>query len=195
MAKPICHWSTKSILIATFACITIFSLIQLQLLLGIYRAPKPQAVLVLDGDHRREPVAAGLAAEYSSLEVWVSSGLSPSQAQEIFLKEGVSLSRIHLDYGATDTVTNFTTIVRNLQDSKVTHIYLVTSDFHMPRATAIAFWVLGSRGIAYTPVVVPSNQPPEPHHKILRDVARSWLWLLTGRTGSSLDPNPPVRSS
>ena len=63
------------------------------------------------------------------------------------------------------------------------------------RATsvAIAFWVLVSRGIAYTSIPVPSNQSPEPCHKIFRDIARSWLWLFTDRTGSSLDPAPPDR--
>lgn len=43
--------------------------------------------------------------------------------------------------------------------------------------------------------VKPSNQPSEPYHKIFRDIARSWLWLFTGRTGSSLDPAPPDRLS
>jgi hypothetical protein len=48
----------------------------------------------------------------------------------------------------------------------------------------IAFIVLGSQGIAFTPVSVASNQPPEPDEVIIRDVLRSLLWLFTGRTGA-----------
>lgn len=160
-----------------------------------YQYPTPQAILVLGGEHQRECVAAKLAKQNTDLIIWVSSGLLPPDANEIFLNSNVALARVNLDYTATDTVTNFTTIVAELQAKDIQHIYLVTSDFHMPRAKAIAFWVLGSRGIAFTPVTVPSNQPPEPFHKTLRDITRSWLWLLTGRTGSSLDPNPPIKSS
>ena len=151
--------------------------------------------MVLGGGDTREPFAAKLAAQNSDLHIWVSSGLRPTQINEFFLAQNVSLNRVNLDYDATDTVTNFTTLVDNFQAANVRHIYLVTSDFHMPRAKAIAFWVLGSRGIAYTSIVVPSQKQPEPLHKTIRDIARSWLWLLTGRTGSSLDPNPPGRSS
>ena len=166
-----------------------------RLILSDYQTPDPEAILVLGGGTTREPAAAQLAAQNQELDVWVSSGLMPLQANEIFLTQNVSLTRVNLDYRATDTVTNFTTLVNQLQANNIRHIYLVTSDFHMQRSKAIAFWVLGSRGIAYTPVVVPSNQPPEPHHKIWRDVGRSLLWILTGRTGSSLDPSPPARSS
>lgn len=174
--------------------ITVFS-IQIRLVISRYKYPIPQSILVLGGEHSREPVAAQLASQHPNLEIWVSSGLLPAQANQVFLAENVSLSRVTLDYRATDTVTNFTTLVVQLQSKNVQHLYLITSDFHMPRAKAIAFWVLGSRGIAYTPINVPSDQPPEPYYKIFRDVVRSWLWLLTGRTGSSLDPNPPAHLS
>lgn len=171
------------------------SVIQIRIFLSIRQFSLPQAILVLGGGKKRELAVAQLAAQDSQLKVWVSSGLLSSQANAIFLTENVSLSCVNLDYSATNTVANFTTLVAQLQANNIQHIYLVTSNFHMRRSQAIAFWVLGSHGIAYTPVVVPSNQAPEPYHKVFRDVARSWLWLLTGRTGSSLDPNPPVRSS
>ena len=158
-----------------------------------HRVPTPQAILVLGGGTHRELTAAKLAEQKTTLEIWVSSGLLPTQSNKIFLTENVSLSRVNLDYRATDTVTNFTTLIKQLEENNIQHLYLVTSDFHMPRAKAIAFWILGSRGIAYTPVPVPSDHPPEPIHKTLRDITRSWLWLLTGRTGSSLDPNPPAK--
>jgi hypothetical protein len=56
----------------------------------------------------------------------------------------------------------------------------------MPRALAIATFVLGSQGIAFTPVSVPSDQPAESWLRILRDSARALLWVVTGRTGASL---------
>lgn len=169
--------------------------IRARLIASASQSPRPEAILVLGGGTTREFTAAQLAAQNPDLDVWVSGGLEPAQVKKIFSAQNVGLTRVNLDYSATDTVTNFTTLVTELQSQNIRHIYLVTSDFHMPRSKAIAFWVFGSRGIAYTPVPVSSGRSPEPYHKIVRDVARSWLWLATGRTGSSLDPNPPIGSS
>ena len=195
MAKFWRQWLIRSAIALTTTSLLIVLSIKARLEISAYQSPQPEAILVLGGGSTREPAAAQLAAQRPDLDIWVSSGLGPTQANEIFSAQNVVLTRVNLDYKATDTVTNFTTLVAKLQGDNIRHIYLVTSDFHMPRSKAIAFWVLGSRGIAYTPITVPSNTPPEPYHKILRDIARSWLWLITGRTGSSLDPDPPVRSS
>ncbi|MHC5722289.1 MAG: YdcF family protein, partial [Nostoc sp.] len=68
-------------------------------------------------------------------------------------------------------------------------IYLITSDYHMKRARAIAAIVLGSQGIAVTPVEVPSQgDKSETLVRILRDCGRSLLWVVTGRTGASFNP-------
>ena len=189
------RWAVFSAIALGTVSVTLTLFVKFRLIITAYQTSKPQAILVLGGAHEREPAAAQLAAQNPQLNIWVSSGLLPPQANEIFLTQNVSLTRVKLDYRATDTVTNFTTLVNKLQANDIRHIYLVTSDFHMQRSKAIAFWVLGSRGIAYTPVTVPSNQAPEPYHKIWRDVGRSLLWIVTGRTGSSLDPNPPSRST
>ena len=105
--------------------------------------------------------------------------------REIFQEAGILDREFYLDRRATDTVTNFTTLVADFKKRKFKHIYLITSDFHMPRAKAIAFVVLGSQGITYTPVSVASNTPPESQLKIVRDLGRSFLWIFTKRTGSS----------
>ncbi len=61
------------------------------------------------------------------------------------------------------------------------------------RAGAIAPIVLGSRGIIVTPVVVPSTGVEfESWIHILRDCARSVIWIATGRTGASF--NPKIKS-
>lgn len=186
---------TYSLTTAIGLSLITISAIHLKLIITAYSHSQPQAILVLGGRRDRETVAAQLAHQHPQLPIWVSSGSLPKQAKATFRNENIPLAQVTLDYRATDTVTNFTTMVGTLNNNNIRHIYLVTSETHMPRASEIAFWILGSRGIAYTPVIVPSNQAPEPHHKIWRDVGRSLLWLITGRTGSSFDPNPPARSS
>ena len=42
--------------------------------------------------------------------------------------------------------------------------------------------MFGSRGILLKPISVPSESPPEPIEKSVRDGARAILWLTTGRT-------------
>jgi uncharacterized SAM-binding protein YcdF (DUF218 family) len=146
----------------------------------------PQAVLVLGGHEERERYAAKLARQYPELPIWVSSGSPQDYARRIFLKEGIEGDRLHLDYRARDTVTNFTTLVDELKARKIKSIYLVTSENHMTRARIIGEIVFGSRGIVFRPISVPSENPPEPIEKCLRDGARSIIWLITGRTGVML---------
>lgn len=146
----------------------------------------PEALLVLGGAIEREEFAAKFAQVHPELEIWVTGGSNEEYAQWIFLQAGIEPSRVHLDYQAVDTVTNFTTLVDELKSLGVESVYLVTSDDHMLRARAIGSIVLGSRGISFQPLPVPSGRSPEPIEKVIRDGARSILWLTTGYTGSSL---------
>lgn len=148
---------------------------------------EPQAVLVLGGDAQREHFAANFASQHPDLEVWVSSGTNPEYAQWLFQEANVDPDRVHLDYRAVDTVTNFTTIVEDLKKEGVESVYLVTSDYHMRRAAIIAQVVLGRHDITFQPLPVPSqSEEPEPLVRGLRDGARAVLWVFTGQTGSSL---------
>ncbi len=149
MAKFWRQWTFHSAIIALTTSLLIVLSIKTRLIVAAYQSPQPEAILALGGDNTRELAAAQLAAQKPDLEIWVSSGLGPTQANQIFSAQNVGLTRVNLDYSATDTVTNFTTLVATLQTHNIHHIYLVTSDFHMPRSQAIAFWVLGSRGITY----------------------------------------------
>nr|WP_242051353.1 YdcF family protein [Nostoc spongiaeforme] len=159
--------------------------IPVRLAIAYYQTPQPQAILTLGGGANRQEFTASFAQFYPGLKIWVSSGLPPREAKAIFHTAGISDQRFHLDYRATDTVTNFTTLVEVFQQQQIHHIFLITSQLHMPRAKAIATVVLGSRGIAFTPVSVPSQLTElEPIDLILRDVVRSLLWLITGYTGS-----------
>ena len=151
------------------------------------QAPVPQAILTLGGGYQREVFTAKFALAHPAMPIWVSTGVKEIKAREIFQQVGISNRRIYLDRRATDTVTNFTTLVADFKKQGIQHIYLITSDFHLPRAKAIAFMVLGSQGIAFTPVSVATNNLAEPKIKIARDVIRSYFWILTKRTGSSLN--------
>ena len=168
-----------------------FSLIIIPMRLAIahYQAPYPQAILTLGGKLEREIFTAQFAQINPYLDIWVSSGGLPEATLNIFQTTGVSKQRLHIDLRATDTVTNFTTLVADFKQKNIKHIYLITSSFHMPRAKAIATIVLGSQGITFTPIPVPSKEKFEPKIEILRDSCRSFFWLVTGRTGASLKKN------
>jgi len=151
-----------------------------------YQAPQPEGILTLGGAKEREYMAARLSGSYPDLDVWISSGSLPHDSVRIFQQMAVSTERVRLDYNATDTLSNFTTILPQLKAANIKHIYLVTSDYHMDRSRAIAMIVLGSRGIIVTPVTVPSTRPNESIGHIIRDVVRAFFWLATGKTGSHL---------
>nr|WP_202925138.1 YdcF family protein [Myxacorys almedinensis] len=148
------------------------------------QAPDPEVILILGGSSDRESFAAQLALQQPQLTIWVSSG-SPDAAN-IFRQAGIPSSQLRFDRRATDTVTNFTTTVSDFKRRGIQHVYVVTSDYHMDRASAIATIVLGSQGIAFTPLSVSGEHRQESQLRVLRDVGRSVVWLVTGRTGASL---------
>jgi uncharacterized SAM-binding protein YcdF (DUF218 family) len=147
---------------------------------------RPKALLVLGGDTEREEFAANFARSHPDLDIWVSSGSNPEYAQWVFDRAGIEPHRLHLDYQAVDTVTNFTTLVGEFQAQGIDSVYLITSDDHMLRAKVIGEIVLGSRGITYKAIAVPSGREAEPVEKSIRDGLRAILWVTTGRTGASL---------
>lgn len=148
---------------------------------------QPEAVVVLGGHEAREKFAANLARKNPHLDIWVSSGSPQNYVERIFAFRGITSDRLHLNYQADDTVTNFTTLVDELKAKGIESVYLVTSDNHMTRARIIGEIVFGSRGIIIKPMAVPSQLPSEPLVKSLRDSARAILWLVTGYTGSTWD--------
>ncbi|MGF1513303.1 MAG: YdcF family protein [Elainellaceae cyanobacterium] len=170
----------------------ITQLLLLLVVIGVgYRAfqhyiRQPDAILVLGGAIAREEFAAQFAAEHPNLPIWVSSGTNPEFAELLFAEAGIDPARLHLDYRAVDTVTNFTTLVDEFEQRDIDNIYLITSDYHMRRARVIGEIVFGSHGIGFRPISVVTGEAPEPTRKVMRDGARSVFWMVTGRTGSSL---------
>jgi uncharacterized SAM-binding protein YcdF (DUF218 family) len=183
------RWKSNSFGLVSCAFMLLLSIIPVRLAIASYQAPDPQAILTLGGGIEREQFTAQFAKHYPSLEIWVSSGTAPEQACAIFRDAGIPPERVHLDRRAVDTVTNFTSLVADFKNLNIQHLYLITSDFHLSRAKAIATLVFGSWGIAFTPVSVPSKEPPESLLHILRDIGRALVWMITGRTGASFNPN------
>ena len=142
----------------------------------------PEALVVLGGHEERERYAAKLALQHPKLPIWLSSGSPQEYARRIFANAGVKSDRLNFDYAASDTLTNFTTLVDELEADGIDSVYLITSENHMKRAKIIGDIVFGSRGIDFEPIPVPSENPPEPIEKSLRDGARAVFWLVTGRT-------------
>ncbi|PSP17400.1 MAG: hypothetical protein BRC58_06405 [Cyanobacteria bacterium QS_8_64_29] len=153
--------------------------------LASHRRP-PEAALVLGGAQAREQFAVRFARRHPQLPVWISSGSPAPYTKRLFGRAGVSPERLHLNYEAVDTVTNFTTLAADLRARGIDSVYLITSEAHMPRALAVGEIVLGRYDIAIRPVRVPSSMAPEPATKTVRDGARALLWVFTGRTGASL---------
>ncbi len=146
---------------------------------------KPQAIFVLGGSPDRERFAASLAQDHPDLPIWVSSGSNPEYSEWVFDNAGIDRERVHLDYRAVDTLTNFTTLMDDLHSKGITSLYLVTSDYHMRRASWIGEVIGGSRGMVFKPVPIPTETPEEPIAKSVRDSARAILWTFTGYTGTN----------
>lgn len=145
---------------------------------------EPEAIFVLGGHEEREKYAAQLAQREPGLDVWISSGSPPHYVEHIFSHYGISGDRLHLDYQAQDTVTNFTSMVERLKAENIESVYLITSENHMQRAKIVANIIFGSQGIAVKPIAVPSQNPPEAKLKCVRDGFRAVLWVFTRETGA-----------
>lgn len=150
------------------------------------RQIKPDAILVLGGAEERERFAAEFGHQNPDLPIWVSSGSNRDYAEWIFTEAGISGDRLHLDYRAVDTVTNFTTLVEDFKTAGFDSIYVITSDYHMRRAWVIGQIVMGSQGIQCRNVAVQSERTAEPFRKVFRDGVRSLLWVTTGHSGTTL---------
>lgn len=148
---------------------------------------QPQAILVLGGSTsklERETFTADFARKYPRLPIWISGGSPPRVTRRVFVNAGIDTKRLHLDYRANNTVENFTTLVDDLEKSGIKSVYLITSDYHMRRARVIGEIVLGSRGIDFKPVPVPSKKSSEPIEKSIRDGVRAIVWVATGFTAT-----------
>ena len=158
------------------------------------RSP-PQLVLVLGGDVDRERMGARLARQLD-LPLLVSGGSNREYAEWMLSEELFNPDRVTLDYRARDTLSNFTSVVDELQADGVRHVLLVTSEDHLPRSMAVGQVVAGSRGIQLTgvPVACREDCTQEGRLKQWSDWLRAVAWVMTGRDlRDAADPDPAGR--
>lgn len=177
----------KKYLLYCLSTLILLSIIPLQLAFAKFHTPYPQAIFTLGGDLQREIFTAQFAKIHPQLEVWISSGSPTNEAIWAFNLAKTPIERVHLDRRAVDTVTNFTSLVADFKNRHFQHLYLITADYHLRRAKAIATLIFGSQGIAFTPIAIPTDKPVESVWRVLRDICRSLLWVFTRRTGASLN--------
>jgi uncharacterized SAM-binding protein YcdF (DUF218 family) len=153
-----------------------------------------EAIFILGGATERERFAAKFAQKHPRLPIWVSSGSPEDYTRKVFARAGITKSRVHLDYQAVDTVTNFTSLADEFQSQGINRVYLITSSDHMRRARVIGEIVFGSRGIQLKPVPVSNKRTPEPPEKCLRDGIRAILWVNANSTDSRLSQGDSMMS-
>ncbi|MEM9218620.1 MAG: ElyC/SanA/YdcF family protein [Cyanobacteria bacterium P01_F01_bin.150] len=154
--------------------------------LALNQYPEPQAILILDGNDQRVRQGAVFAGQYPNLPIWISGYCSKRHEVLTAFADAHVNERVNYDLRATDTVTHFTTLADDFVAQDIHHVYLVTSDYHMVRARAIASIIFGRHGIAIAPIALPSKlQPPnESWLKVIRDGTRSVMWLATNHSGA-----------
>jgi uncharacterized SAM-binding protein YcdF (DUF218 family) len=185
---PVALWLILGFFIFVLASIPI------KIFLTQSQFPNPQAILVLSGQDRTTAAIDRLWDKGNqALPIWVSDlNKNIKGLEELIERKKIPRGKVILDGRATDTVTNFTTLVEDLSEKNIKHLYLVTHDVHMLRSRVIATIVLGSRGIVITPFSLSTEgRYVGPHRRdrfdnVTRDGIRSLLWLFTGKTGASL---------
>lgn len=141
----------------------------------------PSAIVVLGGGIRREMLAAKLAKSYPNLPILVSSGSSLPCLYRVFVEEqGVGWQRVIVDFRATDTLTNFTSLLPYLQSNQPRKVLMITSTGNLPRASVLAWLIWGSRGIAIEPILVEGVGNEESRLKTIADSIRAMAYVLLG---------------
>jgi uncharacterized SAM-binding protein YcdF (DUF218 family) len=193
LRSPFCfnlrNWKLWLALAIVIGLSSLSGVIAIRLAIAQQQAPEPQALLVLEGDTNRIRFAAQFSKSHPALPIWVSGNPGGFELNQlIFRQAGIPLERVHYDFCATDTVTNFTCNVDEFSQRQIQHVYVVTSSDHMPRSLAIAAIAFGSHGITCTPLSIPSEGSTESWFRILRDCIRCVIWLATGWTAANLNP-------
>ncbi len=154
----------------------------------------PKVILVLGGDIEREIAGIRISKELN-LPVIISGGSNAQFSDWLIRGEGISKDLVKRDYRAKDTLTNFTSIIDDLSQEGVSHILLITSNYHIDRAKLIGEIITSSRGIRLTSLSIQCKSlckekaQKETKRKKNIDFLRSIIWVTTGRDIKSLVPN------
>ena len=143
----------------------------------------PDVILHLGGNPNRVERTITTALEHPEAAVIISSESGAAWVGEQLVRAGVRLNRVIVDNAAYDTVGNLTTTWRMVRHLRARRVFVVTSDWHMPRAMAvarIAYWLRGVRPVACP---WPDGNRRDPGN-LRWDRWRTWVWRLTGRATS-----------
>ena len=143
----------RNITIASALILIIFR-VSLPFLKAITSNKLPELVFVLGGDIDREMAGMEIAKQLN-LPLLISSGSNPEYSDWLIKDKEMSSYLITKDYRAVDTLTNFTSLIDELYEENVSHLLLVTSDYHIKRAKSIGHIIAGSRGIKITSLSIP----------------------------------------
>ncbi|MHC5728042.1 MAG: YdcF family protein, partial [Nostoc sp.] len=106
------------------------SIIPVRIAVALHQAPIPQAILILGGASERMEFTARFWRSHTNVDIWVSDYAWYLEInRRIFQRFNIPERQLHLDGRATDTVTNFTTLVEDFVAQKFNNIYLITSDY------------------------------------------------------------------
>ena len=165
------------------------------------------AIFVLGGAREREEFAARLASRRwwrgGTLPLFISSGsyryladFDPGDPSNVHRHRmhGVDFARMRtrttMDRRAVDTVGNFTTMVGPIADAGHRKVLIVTSRYHVQRASWCAGVVLGSYDIEFSMLVCDSEAAPESESwgavRTCRDTLRCMAWVMFGLSGDTV---------
>jgi hypothetical protein len=117
---------------------------------GIGHSEAPGTFLILGGSKNRELECAKLLKDVLSSRSGGHIILSSGSTNQLELAAAANIvpQLVHIDRRAVDTLTNFTSLVKDLRRSGCKSVAIVTSQSHMKRAYPIALIVFGSYGIS-----------------------------------------------
>lgn len=113
------------------------------------------AVVVLTGGKNRIDYAFALALRYHIRNIFIS-GVNEKTSLEDILKNRSFDANITLGKRALNTIENALEILEWANEARVKKIFLVTSDYHIPRSL-FALQKVCKGSLQITPIAVPSN--------------------------------------
>eukprot|EP00039_Didymoeca_costata_P022308 m.346483 g.346483 ORF g.346483 m.346483 type:complete len:169 (-) comp29381_c0_seq1:194-700(-) len=132
-------------------------------------------ILHLGGTLARGHKAVELLREHPGAILFVSS--EGGDVKAFYSELGVSQEPI-VDNEAWDTVTNFTYTYSRIKALHPDKIYVVTHDWHMQRAMAIAHAVWFGTNVELIPAHY--KDASQRNESVWHDRLRAWLWRFTG---------------
>ena len=91
-------------------------------------------------------------------------------------------------------MTNFTSLIDDLNTEEINHVLLITSQYHIKRAKVIGEVIASSRGIRLTSLSIPCKSlceiksQRETIKKRNIDLVRSIIWVISGKDFKSWVP-------